>query len=97
MTNLYLFYYPINFFVKIFNFSNANIVVIDWIRRIEDIEHIKDLAGFVLIYVESDVNIRFDRTKNRWENIDERNLTIERFIENSKAETETKIRDLKNI
>lgn len=77
--------------------TNADIVVIDGIRRIEDIEHIKDLDWFILIYVESDVKIRFDRTKNRWENLDERNLSLERFVENSKAETETKIRDLKNI
>lgn len=77
--------------------TSADIIVVDGIRRIEDIEHIKDLEGFKLIYVESDVNIRYDRTKNRWENIDERNLTLEQFIENSKAETETKIRDLKNI
>ncbi|HBY74727.1 TPA: hypothetical protein DEG21_02380 [Patescibacteria group bacterium] len=45
--------------------TNTDIVVVDGIRRIEDIEHIKDLEGFKLIYVESDINIRFDRTKNR--------------------------------
>jgi dephospho-CoA kinase len=47
--------------------------------------------------VESDVNIRFDRTKNRWENLDEKNLTLEQFMENAKAETETRIKELKNI
>jgi len=77
--------------------TNTDIVVVDGIRRIEDIEHIKDLEGFKLIYVESDINIRFDRTKNRWENLDEKNLTLEQFIANSKLETETRIKELKNI
>lgn len=77
--------------------TSSEIIVVDWIRRIEDIEHIKDLDWFVLIYVESDVNIRFDRTKNRWENLDEKNLTLEQFMENAKAETETRIKELKNI
>lgn len=90
-----------NVFAKVLaeniNKSSEQIIVIDWIRRSEDMEYIKDLKWFTLIYVESNIEKRYNRTKNRWENIDELNLSLEQFMKNSKAETELKIKELKNV
>ena len=42
---------------------DANIVVIDGVRRFTDIEHLEKLSNFVLVKVDADPKVRYERLK----------------------------------
>lgn len=74
--------------------DNSNIVIVDGVRRMADIKHLKKIKGFHLVRIIADAKTRYERIKNRGEKIDEQNLTFEQFTENSKRETEVSIADV---
>ncbi len=76
--------------------TDADIVVIDGVRRLSDIDLVKEKPNFTLWYTEADVNIRFERLHGRRENQDDSTLTLEQFIEDHSNETERFIPELKN-
>ena len=45
--------------------SDENVMVIDGVRRYADIESLKDLEGFKLIYVETNMENRYERIVKR--------------------------------
>jgi dephospho-CoA kinase len=73
-----------------------DLIVIDGVRRMGDIEYLKSLPGFRLIYIETDVKERYDRIITRGENSDDNSKTLEEFKEDNKREAERQIKDLKN-
>lgn len=73
----------------------SEIVVIDGIRRIEDTFALKEMPGFRLVYIEADMDKRFERFQKRAENPGDAEKTIEDFKEDHKLETELQIRGLK--
>lgn len=75
--------------------SQSSLVVIDGVRRLADVAELKKLPQFVLIYIESDLKIRFDRLTSRGENADDFGKTWEQFEKDQQIETETQIRSLK--
>ena len=72
-----------------------DIVVIDGIRRLSDIDLVKDKPNFTLWYTDADVKIRYERLHKRIENQDDGSLTFEQFLEDHSNETERFITELK--
>ena len=79
------------------NAENAEeeIVVIDGVRRLSDIDLVKDKSNFTLWYTEADPKIRYQRLSKRHENEDDGTLTYEQFLEDHGNETERFIPALK--
>lgn len=75
--------------------SNEEIIIIDWVRREDDIVYLRKLPNFKLIYIEADINNRFDRISKRWENTDDIGKTFEQFQKEQEFEAESQVRWLK--
>lgn len=76
--------------------DNAHIVVVDGVRRLDDIVYLKELEGFKLVYIDADIRKRYDRIIARNENVDDQGKSFEQFEEESKDESEVQIGILKN-
>lgn len=76
--------------------SEDKILVMDGVRRLSDIKFLKDFPGFKLVYIEADVEKRFQRISARGENIDDNTKTFEQFKKELEQESETQIRGLKD-
>ena len=72
-----------------------DIVVVDGVRRLGDIEHLKKLSGFKLIYTEADIEKCHQRISVRNENVDDNGKTFEQFKEDRSREAEQQITELK--
>jgi dephospho-CoA kinase len=71
------------------------IVAVDGVRRASDIKYLKTFPNFKLIYIETDLEKRFKRTKARYENTDDATKTFAEFKKDQKKEAELQIRGLK--
>lgn len=76
--------------------DSHDVVVVDGVRRMSDIAHLKELAHFKLVYVEADMRKRYDRIMTRGENADDSKKTFEQFQKAHENESELQIKDLKN-
>lgn len=74
--------------------SKKDLVIVDGVRRIPDIEHLKNIEGFKLIAIEADAKTRFERLKNRNEKPGDQEKTWEDFQKEDVAETEITIPEL---
>ena len=77
--------------------DNREYVAVDGVRRAPDIEYLKKLSGFKLIYIEAAMEKRYERITKRGENSDDSKKTFEEFKKDHERETELRIKDLKNI
>ncbi len=77
--------------------SPASLVVVEGIRRLEDIKYLKEVAGFTLVGIDADMKLRFERIKQRGENEDDKNKTWEEFVAEHQLETELTILDTMKI
>ncbi|HWQ99271.1 MAG TPA: AAA family ATPase [Candidatus Methylomirabilis sp.] len=68
--------------------SEAPVVVIDGIRRVEDLAALEPLPHFVLIAVAASPEIRYGRITKRGEKTDETDLTWEEFQAQERRSTE---------
>lgn len=71
--------------------SDKDIVVVDGVRRLDDIASLKDLPGFYLISIDAEPKTRYERMKKRNENAGDADKTFEQFIEDSEREAEQQI------
>ncbi|PIR04420.1 MAG: hypothetical protein COV59_01065 [Candidatus Magasanikbacteria bacterium CG11_big_fil_rev_8_21_14_0_20_39_34] len=67
------------------------IIIVDGIRRLADIEHLKRLEGFVMIEIFADPEVRYQRLIARSEKADDKTKTYEQFLEDHKRSTEVSI------
>jgi len=67
------------------------IMVVDGIRRLADIEYLKSLPEFKLIYITADIKTRYERLIKRGENEDDLSKTFEQFQLDHQKETELEI------
>ena len=81
--------------VKLTNKTNNNLVVIDGIRRLGDVDSLKTLNSFFLVYIDVDQDKRFKRSVARKENPGDENMLREKFDERDAVETEIQIESLK--
>lgn len=73
-----------------------DIVVVDGVRRMDDILFLRDLMNFKLVYVDADIQNRYERISKRGENSDDGKKTFEEFKKAQQDESESQIRDLRN-
>lgn len=59
---------------------DSDIIVIDGVRRLADIEYLKDIPGFVLVKIDASPEIRYERMKKRNENKGDDQKTFEEFL-----------------
>lgn len=71
--------------------SEQALVVVDGIRRLPDIDQLKNKDGFVLVEVFADPKIRYERLTARTENQDDQSKTYEQFMADHKRSTEVSI------
>lgn len=75
--------------------SASRIIVIDGMRRIEEIDELQKLPGFQLVFVDTDLETRFERIKKRGENADDCTKTLEEFKKDHTQNADVTIKDLK--
>jgi dephospho-CoA kinase len=71
--------------------SEEKIVVVEGIRHKDEVEAWKRLKNFVLIAVDADAKIRYDRLTARNENVGDASKTFEDFVKDSEMGTEEQI------
>lgn len=71
--------------------QNADIVIVDGIRKTEEAEFVKQKGG-ILVSITAPAEIRFRRRREHVENIDEKNISWGDFLAQQNAPTETEIR-----
>jgi len=72
------------------NFT-ADTIVIDGIRRMDDVKYLKEIPGFVLSSIDADPKVRFERLVKRNENVGDDKKTFEEFLADHERETEASI------
>ncbi len=77
--------------------AQNDIVVVDGVRRLGDIEHLKKLPGFKLVYMEADIKKCHERIAQREENVDDKGKTFEEFQKDRAREAERQIKELKKF
>ncbi len=89
-----------NVLTRVFNENVKNdeheMVAIDGVRRLEDFEYLRKYPDFKLIFIETDMNICYERIVRRRENPDDAKKTFEEFKKENEHESELQIKDLKN-
>ena len=76
--------------------DKSKIIIIDGVRRLDDIKYLRQLPEFKLVFVKADMKKRYERIIQRGENPDDKNKTFEEFKKDHQRETETQIKNLKN-
>lgn len=76
--------------------DNGDVVIVDGVRRMDDITHLSGLPEFKLISIDADTNIRYERTKTRNENIGDAEKTFPEFLADCNKEAELEIPTVMN-
>jgi len=71
--------------------ADEDIIVVDGIRRIDDIAALEPLPQFKLLAIDAPADLRFERMKKRGEKATEANMTWEQFEKEGAAPTERDI------
>jgi dephospho-CoA kinase len=71
--------------------DTSQVVIVDGVRRFADIKYLRQIDGFILARVVADVNTRYQRLTQRGENEDDKNKTLEQFVEDHKKEADLEI------
>lgn len=77
--------------------DSKDVVVVDGVRRADDIIHLREMNNFKLIYIETDLEKRYERITKRGENADDNTKTFEEFKKDQEGEAEQQIKGLKEI
>ena len=75
--------------------DRSEIVVVDGVRRTEDIEFLRKDPDFKLVFVETSLENRYERIIKRGENSDDKSKTFEEFKFDAQREAELTIAGLK--
>lgn len=76
--------------------DTSKIIAIDGVRRLADIEYLKKLPSFKLVYIEADMEKRYERITGRGENADDAQKTFDQFKKDHEKEAELQIKELKD-
>lgn len=74
--------------------TEASIIIIDGVRRIEDIGLLKDMSNFILVEIIADSKTRYKHLSMRSENTDDYTKTYEQFIKDHELSTELTIEEV---
>ncbi len=75
--------------------DNNDVIVIDGIRRLEDITYLKEIPEFKFVFIDADIKKRYERIIKRDENVDDIGKTFDEFEKEHELETEVQIKNLK--
>jgi dephospho-CoA kinase len=73
-----------------------DIVVIDGVRRLEDILYLRELPEFKLVFINADMQTCYERSVKRGENTGDSTKTFEQFKLDHEADADARILDMKN-
>lgn len=76
---------------------DADLVIVDGIRRVGDLARFKAMDQFTLIGIDADPKLRFERMRGRSEKSDDQETTWESFMEKEKAPTEVTIPEVMKL
>lgn len=71
--------------------DNCHFIVIDGIRRLADIKHLREIPGFFLVSVEASEELRHQRVIERNENPGDDKKTFADFLKDQEDESESEI------
>jgi len=71
--------------------DNTELIIVDGVRRLSDIKFLMLLPNFVLVKIETDYKIRYERLIKRGENSDDNSKTYEQFLADHQKSTEITI------
>ena len=74
--------------------SDAKIVIFDGVRWPSDVRMLRTFPHNFLVYIASDLEIRYERLKNREEKLEEKDLSLEEFKKQELSSTEVLIRQV---
>src|SRR3989344_1769966 len=73
---------------------DAELIVVDGIRRQQDIKYLRDVPGFHLVHITAEQKIRWQRLVKRGENRDDANKTFKDFQADEQKEAEQHIKEV---
>lgn len=76
--------------------DNEEIVVVQGIRRIEEMELLKQMPNFKLLFIDVQMDVRFERISKRKEKVSDGTISFQEFEISHQNEADKKIPDLKN-
>ncbi|HEX8974232.1 MAG TPA: AAA family ATPase [Patescibacteria group bacterium] len=76
--------------------DTADIVVVQGIRRIEDMTFLRQVPEFKFAFVDADMKLRYERVSERREKANDGLMTFDQFKASHQYETELTIPDLRN-
>lgn len=71
------------------------VVAIDGVRRPADMKYLKTLPEFKLVFIDTNLENRYERIVKRGENPDDKTKTLDQFKKDNDGEADVLIRDLK--
>lgn len=74
--------------------SGKNFIVVDGVRRWDDLNFFKSLKNFILVSIEVAPEVRYERLVKRAENEGDTDKTYEDFLKDHKKETEIAITEI---
>ena len=77
--------------------ATRDVVVVDGVRRREDVKYLRELPNFVLCYITVPIRTRYERMVIRGEKADDANKTFEQFEKDHQHESELEIPELKSF
>lgn len=77
--------------------TTAPLVIVEGIRRIADLTYLRKLPNFVLVAIEADAHVRYERLIKRGENAGEQSKTWEEFQKDQALSTELTIAEVLNL
>ncbi|MEK7541698.1 MAG: hypothetical protein AAB533_02535 [Patescibacteria group bacterium] len=73
---------------------DADIIILDGLRKAEEIEPLVRSRGGILVYIAASPEMRFQRRRAHAETTDEKGMTWEQFMHQEAIATETSIREI---
>lgn len=74
--------------------DSADIIIINGVRWETDRDFIRSFSNNFLVYITAPTEVRFERIKARGENVGENDISLEEFMEDEKAKSESFIKEI---
>lgn len=83
--------------LKDISMVSAPIVVLEGMRKPVELEGLRELPNFHLLFVDTDLQIRYHRIRNRGVKADDATKTFEEFVRDHERDADREVGELKRI